>query len=75
MVVETKKISKIEKLTNTNYLDEMIIVGDKGYIDCETLFAIIDDLLIEYSNLEEKKNEEITNLKWVIEEMHDHGIY
>lgn len=57
---EIEKITKAGKKTLTNYKDEMIICGDKGYIEPYTLYTIIEDLLIEINGLEEEK-EDILN--------------
>lgn len=51
---EVGKILKAQKITLTNYKDEMIICGDKGYIEPYTLYTIIEDLLMEIDGLEEK---------------------
>ena len=51
---EIEKILKAGKKTLTNYKDEMIICGDKAYIDPYTLYTIIEDLLMEVDGLEEK---------------------
>jgi len=51
---EVGKILKAQKITLTNYKDEMIICGDKAYIDPYTLYSVIEDLLMEVDGLEEK---------------------
>lgn len=72
---EIEKIKQVEEITKTNFFDEVIMGKEKGYVDCYTLYCMVEELLSAIDRIEHNKNEEIESLENKIQEMNDHNIY
>ena len=74
MIMERELYKRISKLTMTDY-SGFVLNEDLFFIEEETIIDMFKDLLCEMESLEERKDDEIQNLEWKIQEMNDHNIY
>lgn len=74
MKIKKELYDRISDATMTDYegktLDEEYM-----YVDEFAVESMFYDLFCEIDNLEERKDEEIQQLQYKIEEMHDHNIW
>lgn len=74
MKIKKELYDRISNATMTDYegkiLDEKYI-----YVDEDAVESMFYDMFCEINNLEERKDDEIQQLQYKIDEMHDHNIW
>lgn len=74
MKIDRELYRRISFLTMTDY-EGVVINADTFFIEPDVITVMFQDLLVEFDSLEERKDEEIQNLKYKIQDMNDHGVY
>lgn len=74
MKIKKELYERISKATMTDY-EGKILDEEYMYVDEDAVESMFYDMFCEINNLEERKDDEIQQLQYKIDEMNDHNIW
>lgn len=74
MKIKKELYDRISNTTMTDY-EGKILDDEYYYIDEYGIESMFEDMFCEINNIEERKDDEIQQLQYKIEEMHDHNMW